>query len=409
MSTHLLYTPNKPGRLVPTITRRGRNIGFIPDPLPLALELPADIPAALVAVRDAAAHLDRAIAAMPLPPDAVAFLRLREAIRSSAADRNLSATFKLLTFQLDDGNDRKGNAAWNNAFTYRRALYLGEELCRESSPLPLCNLIQRLHQGLFGHRPRRLYFAGRFRRGPIQMGAGERYVPPPYEHVVPLLKTLERQINRPADIDPLIRCFMVKYQIESIHPFADGNGRIGRIVLALMLNRALGLAYPALDLSAAFCNHRERYTASMFRVNTHGDWLPWIRFCLNASVAQSRDAALRLRALKSWKERCLNQSGIGESIPAQRLLDHLVATPVVTAQSCAGLYDSDTKLAAAALQTLQSAKVLVRTNPGGRTPRFVAPALVRMLLLSLNAGAHSHTRRPGDIVRRPGERRGPVG
>src|SRR6185503_7299101 len=129
----------------------------------------------------------------------------------------------------------------------------------------------RIHAGLFEGRPRRSVFPGRLRRGPIQMGDHAHYVPPPYEWVVPCLAALERDVSREARagaIDPLVFAFMVHYQFVTIHPFADGNGRVGRILLAAMLNRAPGAGAPLLYVGPYLVRRKRQYTARLFRVNT---------------------------------------------------------------------------------------------------------------------------------------------
>ena len=381
MPKRLPYTSSKPGRLVPTITLRGRNTGFIPDPLPAALPLAGAARRLARLAHQAAVQLHRSVESASNPQGAVDFLRLREAIRSSVSDRPVAGTIRLLTFQGNEADSpRTAHAAWKEAFLYRSALRAGEEMLQASAGIPLRELIQLIHHRLFSNQPRRKSFAGRLRRGPIQMGKGDHYVPPPYRHVVPLLHGLERQLNRPLEIDPFVLAFMVHYQFESIHPFTDGNGRVGRILLALTLNHWLRQKYPVMYVSAALCNHKDEYTSSMFRVNTHGDWMPWTSFGLNAVLTQARDAPLRLAAVEAWKRRCL--AGLTGEIrgAAARLLDGLTTQPFVNAQVCASWFAGDAIAAAVPLRVLQEAGVLVRVNTGGRTPHFVAPALVGMLL-----------------------------
>jgi Fic family protein len=403
----LPYTSSKPGRLVPTITLRGRNIGFIPDPLPEVLPLTGSARNLARLARQAAAELHRSVESAPSAQGAVEFLRLREAIRSSVSDRPLAGTISMLSFEgKADDSHREAHAAWKEALLYRSALRAGEGLLHDTTGLPLRELIQHIHYRLFCNQPRKKSFAGRLRRGPIQMGKGDHYVPPPYRHVVPLLHALERQLNRPSQIDPFVLAFMVHYQFESIHPFTDGNGRVGRILLALTLNHWPQQTYPVMYLSAALCNHKDEYTSSMYRVNTHGDWMPWLTFGLNGVIAQARDARLRLAAVGAWKQRCLAGLTGDQRDPVARLLDGLTVQPFVNPQVCASWFGGDAEAASAPLRVLQDAGVLARVNTGGRTPHFVASALVRMLLEplrpALSPPREPESRPPPSPRRRPG-------
>ena len=105
---------------------------------------------------------------------------------------------------------------------------------------------------------------------------------------------LEKYINTPSPLDPLIRCFMVHYQFEAIHPFRDGNGRVGRVLLALMIYRWLGHSMPWLYLSAFFEKYRDEYIDNLYKVSTAGAWDGLIEFCLRGTFAQARDSIMRL-------------------------------------------------------------------------------------------------------------------
>lgn len=281
-----LFAPSAPGRLVATRTRKGADSAFIPDPLPADWEMPERTRALLARAHEAIDELRRAGEGLRAPQLAVALLQLREAIRSSASDRSVAASAALLRFE----RVREGRRAWRDAFRYRRVLERAL-----ASKAKARELIQEIHAGLFEGRPRKSVFPGRLRRGFIQMGEVAKYVPPPYAYVVPCLTALERTLARPSRIDPLVLAFMVHYQFVSIHPFADGNGRVGRILLGAMLNRALMPKHALLYASVFLAEQKGEYTSRLFRVNTHGDWTPWIDFCLQGS-ARAAQQALRLAA-----------------------------------------------------------------------------------------------------------------
>jgi hypothetical protein len=253
-------------------------------------------------------------------------------------------------------------------------------------------LILQIHAGLFEGRPRRSVFPGRLRRGPIQMGDSARYVPPPYEWVVPCLAALERDLARRmleparvgveparagAAIDPLLYAFMTHYQMASIHPFADGNGRVARILLALMLNRAIGAAQPPLlYVSAFFARHKGQYTARQYRVNTHGEWPVWLDFCLKAVIAEAGDGARRIAWLDKMRSQLLVR--LGDPSGGDALLDELLLEPAFSEPQFASLCRRRGRDARTELERFASAGIL--RAAGARWPRHhFIPAAVALL------------------------------
>lgn len=116
------------------------------------------------------------------------------------------------------------------------------------------------------------------------------------------LDDFERFLNDADDIDPLIRTFLAHYQFEAIHPFIDGNGRVGRALLSLCAYQWCGLTQPWLYVSPFFDRHKDEYIDSLFAVSTRGAWDRWLELCLRATVDVCRDAIERcdeLRRLRS--------------------------------------------------------------------------------------------------------------
>ncbi len=107
---------------------------------------------------------------------------------------------------------------------------------------------------------------------------------------------LEKYVNADDEqFDPLVRCFLVHYQFEAIHPFADSNGRVGRALLALMIYKWLGHSLPWLYMSAYYEQYRDEYIAGLFDISTKGQWSKWIEFCLRGVVVQATDSIRRCR------------------------------------------------------------------------------------------------------------------
>lgn len=121
------------------------------------------------------------------------------------------------------------------------------------------------------------------------------------------LDAFEKYHHEVSDIDPLIRAFMAHYQFETIHPFRDGNGRVGRLLLSLTIYIWLELSSPWLYMSAFFERHKDEYIDRLFMVSANGEWDRWVEFCLMGVVEQSVDAIDRidkLVALRALRETC---------------------------------------------------------------------------------------------------------
>ena len=366
-----VFSPHAPGRLVPALNKhRKPDTGFIPDPLPSAWTPPPATRALLEKAHAAIGALRQAGARSSAPRLASEFLQLREAIRSSASDRTLEETRQLLSFEISGSGKTGPLKAWREALAYRRVLASGHASIEGGGALPLRALVQRLHASLFQGRPRRGVYPGRLRRGPIQMGDIAHYVPPPYAWVVPCLTRLERDLARRSAIDPLVLAFMTHYQFTSIHPFADGNGRMARMLLALMANRAGGLSPPLLYLGAFIAAHKRPYAAAQFRVNTHGEWPVWVDFCLRGVIAECAEAARIVAALEALRNKY--RSGT--------LLDALLVAPAFSAPQfaalCARLGRDDPE---GRLERLQRTGIVHPGRAGGRTRWFFAPAVIGLL------------------------------
>jgi len=143
------------------------------------------------------------------------------------------------------------------------------------------------------------------------------------------MNDLESYINeKNSPHDPLILAYLVHYQFEAVHPFADGNGRIGRVLLSLMISQWCKLSCPWLYMSAFFEKFKNEYIANMFSVSAEGDWEKWIDFCLTGTIQQANDAIKRCEKLGVLKKEMLNRARPG-SVRTEQIIDGLFKTPVV--------------------------------------------------------------------------------
>jgi Fic family protein len=158
------------------------------------------------------------------------------------------------------------------------------------------------------------------------------FVPPPPDEMLTALDALEKYLHDDADLHPpLIRLALIHYQFEAIHPFLDGNGRIGRLLISLLLGDWKLLPLPLLYLSAYFERHQRQYYDLLFAVSERGAWRDWIVFFLQGVAEQARDAGARARRLQDlqadWRVRLTHPRG--SALPI-RLAESLFASPFLT-------------------------------------------------------------------------------
>jgi Fic family protein len=158
-----------------------------------------------------------------------------------------------------------------------------------------------------------------------------RYIAPPPSDVPELLGNWEKFLNEDSQMPPLVQCAMMHYQFEAIHPYRDGNGRVGRLLITLFLCAKGVLPTPLLYLSAYFDRHRDQYYDYLFDVSARGDWERWLRFFLEGVAEQAKDALVRSRRIRGLQDKY--RAMLHEyttSANAFRLLDELFANPFMT-------------------------------------------------------------------------------
>jgi Fic family protein len=208
------------------------------------------------------------------------------------------------------------------------------------------------------------------------------------------LDDFEKWHHRESGIDPLIRACMAHYQFETIHPFRDGNGRIGRLLLALTLYQWMKLGSPWLYLSPFFDRHKDDYIDHLFNVSADGRWLPWIRFCLQGVVSQSDDTLGRIDRIvalrEDWTRRVAESGG---SVRLNRIVDALFTSPLTTIPQAATLTAVTYPTAKHDLDRLRGLGILSE-GPPHMTPRYFYSTLAIFCLRAdaLHGGAKRSAR-----------------
>jgi len=273
---------------------------------------------------------------------------------------------------------------------YVRALEYGLERIN-TLPVSL-RLIRELHarlmEGVAGkeHLGGDVWTPGDFRRSQNWIGpAGSTletapYVPPPVEEMLAALGVLENFIHAPSDLPPLLRLGLIHYQFEAIHPFLDGNGRVGRLLVALLLSAWQLLPQPLLYLSAYFESNRRDYYDLLLAVSQRAAWEDWLLYFLEGVKQQSLDAVDRISRLQALRVRYQAQFQTRRA-PARllRVIDLLFAQPVLTARQVESALEINFPSAQRLIDQLVQAGLLREITGGRRNRVYRADEVLKIL------------------------------
>jgi len=355
------FLKSVPGRLIKTSQGYWT---FIPNPLPPQLAWSG----ALVTLHsEAERELARlALAGRDFPHPHILmrpFIR-NEAVISSRIEGTQATLDDLYSYEAEQMSFLEPTSDAREVYNYVRALDHGLERV-DTLPISL-RLIRELHAKLMDGIRGEVMTPGEFRRSQNWIGpAGctletATYVPPLVEEMQVALDILEKFIHAPSDLPALTRIGLIHYQFEAIHPFLDGNGRVGRLLISLLLCQWELLPSPLLYLSAFFERNRSEYYERLLAISRSGDWEGWLRYYLTGVRDQSREATMRVQKLQQLRERYRMQLGGRRS--ARRLaevVDFLIGNPIFTVRGLqAGLELADFKTVQRYVDVLEDAGIL---------------------------------------------------
>jgi Fic family protein len=327
-----LFSHKSPGKLLPTLRdpTTGNEHAFLPNPLPPNWKFPEWLWPLLADAKQHLGLLEGIGRTLPNPAILLRPLADREAILSSRLEGTHVTATELLVYELNPQESQSEDDAVNRqkeVFNYRVAL---QQEANIELPLSL-RLIRELHKTLMTGVRGRDHTPGQFRHVQVAIGTNHRFVPPPPEKLMECLDPLEKYFHfKNPTFDPLVDCSLIHYQFETIHPFNDGNGRVGRLLFALMLKEHCGLTKPWVYMSEYFETHREEYMQRLFDVSASGDWDGWVQFCLSGIVAQAKDAIRRCEQLQKTKERFMQELvNVGGSVRLNAIVEDLFQSPFI--------------------------------------------------------------------------------
>jgi Fic family protein len=377
------FTEDKWGELVWNPAAGVGYWAFVPHPLPPELELTWALIGRLSAADRALSELAGRARSLPNPHLLIGPFIRREAVLSSRIEGTQASLSDLFFFDAGGAGltERLASPDVREVANYVRALEHGLARSREL-PLSL-RLIREVHAELMeGVRGEHLT-PGEFRRSQNWIGPPgctlmeATYVPPPPAEMMEALGELEKYLHSGSRLPPLVRLALVHYQFEAIHPFLDGNGRIGRLLMALLLCHEGLLTQPLLYLSAYFEQHRQEYYQHLLGVSQAGRWSLWIGFFLAGVAEQARDALWRTETLLGlWQEYHQRFSTARSSALLLRLVDDLFESPVLTVPRAAKRLGITQRAANLNIQKLVNAGILEEVTGRMRYRLFVAQAII---------------------------------
>lgn len=317
-----------------TVKAAGGYWAFVPAPLPPKLVYDEEL-VHLISKADAAlSELSGLGRLLPNPHLLIAPWMAREAVLSSRIEGTRASLSDVLIDEI--GGQRVGAKPPDDLGEVRNYVVALEHGIQRLPKLPLSlRLVREIHaklmKGVRGDRAT----PGEFRRSQNWIGAQgstpatAAYVPPPVAEMKDCLANWEKFLHERDRMPDLVQCALMHEQFEAIHPFLDGNGRVGRLLITLFLIERGRLSQPLLYLSDYIDEHRKDYYDLLQRVRTHGDWISWLRYFIHGVQVTAADAVKRTTHVVELREGFRKK--VGEKPKALALVDQLFTNPYITA------------------------------------------------------------------------------
>jgi Fic family protein len=356
-------------------------LAFMPAPLPVPLRWDPELLLLLSAADRAVGRLAGEGRRLPNPHLLIRPFLQREAVLSSRIEGTQATLGDLLAADAGaappkDPEDLKEVA------NYVTALERGLKRLR-TLPLSL-RLVKELHADLMRGVRGETATPGEFRRSQNWIGrpgstlTSATYVPPPSDRLMECLDPWEKFLHDES-LPPLVHAALVHAQFEAIHPFLDGNGRVGRLLLTLLLSERSVLPTPLLYLSAYFESEREEYYARLLGTTQRSEWDEWLAYFLRGVEREAQDALGRILRVDDLVAKWRTRLAGGVSKLPERALDLLVQNPYCTVGGLAKELGVAFTTAQRAVDRLESAAILAKASQSPRNRVYVARQLLDIL------------------------------
>lgn len=371
------FTKRSPGRITKTVEG---NPSFVPDPAPRQLRLSDEAVGLLDQASNRLGVLQGIARRLPNPELLIGPYLRREAVLSSRIEGTQTTLSDVYAseaqLKLEIAPDVQEVLNYITAYRYG----LGRLATLPLSLRFLRELHGRLMRGVRGaeKQPGEFRTYHNFIGGNTEVDA--RYVPPPPLEMKECLNDLDSFMNE-STLRPLVQMAVLHYQFEAIHPFGDGNGRVGRLLTGVFLNDRELLPQPLLYLSAYFERTREAYYDALLRVSTHGDWDAWLRYVLEGVRVQSDEAIVLADRLQALNTRYREQLQAAHATAnALALVDYIFISPYVTIRTVKDRLAATHPTARAAIRALETQGILSEPDPRRKWGKiFIADEVYRVI------------------------------
>lgn len=366
------------GRRIPC---KGGYRAYVPEPLPPPIEWSAALAAALSSADSAVGRLAGEGRRLPNPHLLIRPFVRREAVLSSRIEGTQATLGELLAAEAGAAVDRSP-ADLREVGNYVVALEYGVERLR-TLPLSL-RLVRELHEKLMRGVRGDTATPGEFRRSQNWIGpagctlADASFVPPPPDRLTECLGAWETFLHDDT-LPPLVHAALVHSQFEAIHPFLDGNGRVGRLLVTLLLIAREVLPSPLLYLSAWFEATRSEYYARLSGVTERGEWEEWLGYFLVGAARQATDALGRIRRIDDLLVRWREQVATAPSKVPERAIDLFAQNPFWTVNKLAERLQVAFTTAQRAIDRLEAAGIVALASQAKRNRVYCARAILDIL------------------------------
>lgn len=357
---------------------------FIPAQLPPEIEWTTSLISALSDADRELSKLTTLAGNFPFPRLLTQPFLRREAVLSSRIEGTRASLADLYNYESAQLSFLEPTDDVREVHNYVLALDYGLERL-ETLPVSL-RLIREIHAKLMeGVRGGNLT-PGKFRKTQNWIGpAGSTietatYVPPPMDEMQNALSDLEKFIHADTEIPTLARAGMIHYQFEAIHPFLDGNGRVGRLIIMLLFHEWNVLSQPLLNLSAYFEHYRQEYYDHLLAVSQHGKWEEWLRFFLRGISTQAQDSVFRMTRLQGirTKYEALVLAD-RNSVRMAAVIDFIFSRPILSIKQLETALDMPYMAAKRYIEKLVDANILQETTGYARNRVFQANEIFEAL------------------------------
>lgn len=365
---------NRAGHLITSLSGEMAYKSFVPTPLPPkpSIELTEDMINLLIKANSQLAVLESIATRIPNVELFISMYVRKEALMSS----QIEGTQATLEDVLDPMIEANTNRNVADVVNYIKATEFAIKRLHE---LPLCNrLIKETHAVLMEGIRGQEKSPGEFRRSQNWIGGqgstlkNARYIPPSPDDMIEAMSDLEKYINADDELDALIRAALIHYQFETIHPFLDGNGRVGRLLITLFLMEKKVLSTPALYISYFLKKNRVEYYDRMTEVRAKGNYEQWVTFFLRALLESAEDATATIDELIALHDKnAAVISGMGRAAKnAMLVFEYLEANPIIEIRKTAEALSITFNTASSAVKRLTDAGILVQTTNASRNRTF---------------------------------------